>query len=272
MNYKIIASDLDGTLLDSRGEVSAENMDAIAKLCEKGVVFAPCTGRTYSEIPEKILNIPAIRYVIHSNGAVVYDRVSKNRILNCIPNDVVNKAMDIFSAYEHHITFRHNGECYVDARFQDEKTFEYFHVIDSHQGVIRDYAVYLDDFEKTLREKDDVEVFSVFFSNMEDKLRCRRLIEDTGRLKVVEASEYNLEIMSIYAGKGTALYALADLLGIDRSATIGMGDSDNDSSLIEAAGLGLAMSNSCEPLKNIADEIICSNDEHGVVYVLNNYM
>ena len=272
MNYKIIASDLDGTLLNSQGEISPENIDAIAELSQKGVVFAPCTGRTYSEVPEKILNIPSIRYIIHSNGAVVYDRVSGNRITNCIPNDMVKAMMDIFATCENHITFRHNGECYVDARKQDEKSFEYYHVVASHQGVIRDYAVYLDNFEQDIRQRDDVEAFAVFFHNKEDKIRCRKLIEDTGRLKTVEASEYNIEIMSVDAGKGEALCALADSLGVDRKATIGMGDSDNDSSLINGAGLGLAMSNSCEALKKIADEIICSNDEHGVRYVLNHYV
>ena len=54
--YKIIASDLDGTLLNSSSEISKENIDAINNLNEKGVAFVPCTGRTYSEIPDKIKN------------------------------------------------------------------------------------------------------------------------------------------------------------------------------------------------------------------------
>ena len=88
---------------------------------------------------------------------------------------------------------------------------------------------------------------------------------------MVEASEYNIEIMNIEAGKGNALYALCDLLGVDYEDTISMGDSDNDSSVTKAAGLGLAMANAVDSLKAIADEIICSNEEHGVEYVLNHY-
>ena len=65
--------------------------------------------------------------------------------------------------------------------------------------------------------------------------------------------------------------ALADMLGIDRAATIGVGDNDNDISLIEAAGLGLAVSNSSENLKKLADKIICSNEEGAIDYIDKNY-
>ena len=87
----------------------------------------------------------------------------------------------------------------------------------------------------------------------------------------MEASEYNLEIMNIDAGKGNALYALCDLVGVAYEDTISIGDSDNDSSVTKAAGLGLAMENACDALKAIADEIICTNEEHAAVYVLNHY-
>ena len=62
-NIKIIASDLDGTLLNSNSEVSAENLEAIRKLAEKGVFFVPATGRSLSEIPKAIAYIPEIRYI-----------------------------------------------------------------------------------------------------------------------------------------------------------------------------------------------------------------
>lgn len=77
--------------------------------------------------------------------------------------------------------------------------------------------------------------------------------------------------MNIEAGKGNALRSLADMLGVSHDETIGVGDSDNDTSLIEAAGLGLVPSNGCGSLKKIADEIICSNDEHIACYILDHY-
>jgi len=269
--YKIIASDLDGTLLNNIGEISNENINSITALCGRGAVFAPCTGRTYSEIPETIKNISCIRYFIHSNGAVVYDRQTGKRILNCIDHVTSKKVLDILNSFDTHITFRHNGECFVDSRFQNDDCFDYFNVIMAHQIVVRDFSVLLDDFEKISYDIDNVEVFSAFFHSYEDKVRCRKLIEQNKNLKTVEAGEFNLEIMSSDAGKGRALYALADMIGVDYADTVSIGDSDNDSSVTQAAGLGLAVSNACDSLKELADEVICSNEEHVVSYVLSHY-
>ena len=64
---------------------------------------------------------------------------------------------------------------------------------------------------------------------------------------------------------------LADMLGVDRKATIGVGDSLNDVALIESAALGLVVSNACEELKLIADKVICSNEEHSLAYINKHY-
>ena len=138
--------------------------------------------------------------------------------------------------------------------------------------MVRDFSVLLDNFKKVSYEHDNIEVFSVFFHNYEDKVRCKKLIEQTKKLITVEASEFNLEIMSIDAGKGSALCSLAYMLGVAYDETIGVGDSDNDNTLIKSAGLGLATSNACESLKEIADEIICSNEEHIAEYILKHYL
>lgn len=269
--YKIIASDLDGTLLDDEGNISIENINAIKALGNKGVVFVPCTGRTYSEIPETIKNIPGVRYFIHSNGAVVYDRETGTRITNCIDKNTSKTVWDILSSFDAHLTFRHNGKFFADSRFQTNEFFEYYNVMVAHRIVVRDFSVMLDNFKKDGYELDNIEVFSAFFHNYEDKVRCREVIEQTKKLKTVEANEFNLEIMSVDAGKGTALCSLADMLGVLYDETIGVGDSDNDSSLITSAGMGLATSNACDSLKEIADEIICSNKEHIAEYILKHY-
>ena len=269
--YRIIASDLDGTLLNNKSEVSPENLEAIAQLTKMGVHFVPCSGRTLAEIPPVIRNNPSIRYFIYANGAVVWDRIENKHIFNCISNSTGREILDLLTNYEAHLTIRHNGQCIVDAAFQNDAAFDYYNVIEAHQDCVLNYAVLLDDFLSYAYEADNVEVFSVFFRNYEDKLTCKEQLEKNKDLRVVEASEYNLEIVSSTAGKGNALYSLADLLGIDRATTMSLGDSDNDSSITQAAGLGLAVADACNELKAVADEIICSNEEHAVAYVLAHY-
>ena len=270
--YRLIASDLDGTLLNNRAQVSRENLDAIYELSQKGGYFVPATGRTYSEIPEALKNNLDIRYIIHSNGAAVFDKTTGERILLTIPNRLGKKIMDVLGNYKVHVMVRCGGESYVDSAMQTERDFDYYNVCEAHRVVVRDFAVYLDDFNTFAYGADNVEVFSAFFHSYDEKIACKKYIEENFKeLRVVAVSEYNLEIVSADAGKGNALRRLADLLGVDYSETISIGDSDNDSSITKAAGLGLAVSNACDALKQVADEIICSNEEHVVRYVLSKY-
>lgn len=271
VRYKLVASDLDGTLLNSASEVSDENMSAIKELAKRGINFVPSTGRTIAEIPVAIKECPDIRYFIYANGAAVYDKVTGKRILTCLPNYTVQKILDIVNAYESHVTIRFDGCAYVDGNFQSDHDFEYYNVCEAHVHVVRNFAIYSDDFKKLSYSSDNVEVVSVFFHNYEDKLKCRETLMGLGGLRVVEVDTFNIEIVNENAGKDNALHSLADLIGIDIADAISIGDSNNDKSIVEAAGLGLAVSNATDELKSIADAVICSNDEHAAAYVLKNY-
>lgn len=269
--YKLVASDLDGTLLNSKAEVSKENISAISELAKRGIHFVLSTGRTFAEIPDVLKNSPDIRYSIYSNGAVVYDKVTGKRIFTCIPNELVRNILDTVNRFETHVTVRYEGCAFVDKNFQSDYHFEYYNVCDAHKRVVRDFAVYSDDFHNFSYSADNVEDVSVFFRNYEDKIRCKDIFSKISSLRVVEVDKFNIEILNSEAGKGNALHSLADMLGIEYSETVSIGDSDNDRSSIEAAGLGLAVSNSTEALKKAADEVICSNEEHAVQYVLSHY-
>lgn len=269
--YKIVCSDLDGTLLNNNAEISLENLQAIRELINRGVHFVPSTGRTFSELPAEIKNDDSIRYVIHSNGAVVLDRQTNQRQLVCMSNETTRKILDILYQNETHITVRHDGNCFIDASFADEESYDYYNVCEPHRVVLREFAIYFRDFKAFCYGLSDVEVISVFFHDYEEMIACKKQIEALGGLRIVGVSEFNLEIMNVHAGKGNALHSLADMLGVAHGDTISIGDSDNDASIVEAAGLGLAVSNACDSLKAVADEEICSNEEHAVAYVLSHY-
>ena len=270
-HYSIVASDLDGTLLNNSSKVSGENLKAIQTLCRIGVCFVPSTGRTFSEIPLQIRNNDSIRYYIYSNGAVVFDRLTGKRILNCISNQTARQILDLLAGFEAEVNIRHNGQLVIDAALRDKQYYDYHHVIDAHIDCIEHYSTRVENFADYAYHADNIEVFTAFFHNYEDKMNCKKRLERIPELRVVEASEYNLEIVNACAGKDNALYALADMLSIPRDQTISIGDSDNDSKITQAAGLGLVVSNACDSLKRIADRIICSNEEHVIPYVLSRY-
>jgi len=269
-NYKIIATDLDGTLLNSTSDVSDENIRAISELFRRGVHVVPASGRSYSEMPEKLKNNPHVRYYITSNGASVYDKKSDTRTNFCMNNKSVKEILDVIKKYEVHITVRHNGRIYGDLNFQTEEHFNYYNVFHAHRVVIKNFCVMLDEFDEFCDILDNAEMIAIFFKNYDDWIECRKILEQNESLHVTSGGEYNLEIIERSAGKGNALSFLADMLGVDRSETIGVGDSNNDISLVSTAGLGLATSNACDLLKEAADKVICSNDEHVIERILLN--
>ncbi len=271
VGYKIIASDLDGTLLNSEAGISEENLSAISELSKRGAFLVPSTGRSFLEIPVELKNNPDIRYYIYSNGATVLDKVTGKRISNCLSDSQRQFIIDTLMPFDVHLTIRQNGQCFVDKDFQTKAMWDYYNVCEAHRVVVRDYAVHLSDFKEFSQTVENAEVFSLFFHSYGEKTECKKIIEENEGLSAVGADEYNLEIISSLAGKGKALCSLANMLGVEIKDTIALGDSDNDTSIIKASGLGLAVSNATPSLKAIADKTVCSNDEHAILYVLTNF-
>ena len=116
MDYKIIASDLDGTLLDSTGHISNENFEAIKQLNKSSVYFVPASGRTLAEMPKELVENENIRYIIYSNGAVVYDKITGKKITFCMPDSIKNELVDLIFNCDSHLTIRFDGMGYVDKK------------------------------------------------------------------------------------------------------------------------------------------------------------
>lgn len=268
--YRLIVSDLDGTLLDKDMNVSEENLEAIAQMDKNGVFFVPSSGRTLSEIPKALVENPHIRYIIHSNGAVIYDKVENRPIYRaCIQNPLIRKIMDIIYSYDCFVTVRCDGEVYVDKNEQSKEKYEYYHVCAPHVEVVGTYGKFIENFEETFRNTDNIEVFAVFFRNLSDLEECKKKLQEAGGLIVAHCWDCNLEISSAAAGKGNTLAKLAELIGVPVPYTVAVGDSGNDITMLEKAGLGLAVKNASDDAKAVCDEIICSNDEHIAKYIYN---
>ena len=270
-NYQIIASDLDGTLFNSRAQISEENQRAIHALTACGVQFVPCTGRTFCDLPPILREHPDIRYYICSNGALLYDKQTDTRILNAISKELAAKVFAILDDYEVHISARFRGCCYVDALQNSDESFAYHQVFSSHIGVIKQYAVAVPDFAEWCKTLDHVEMFFLSFHDDRELEACKERLSKLDDLLLADPAAHCLELFSTAAGKGVALYALADLLGIDRLDTIGVGDSGNDIGMVEAAGLGLAVENASDALRAVCDEVICSNEAHAIDDIQRRY-
>lgn len=268
MKYKIVATDLDGTLIGSDLKLSEENRKAIKELSEKGVLVVPATGRAVSAIDSDYI-LPEMKYIISTNGAAVFDRQTGGKIFCGLSKELAAFVMSVVFKYDTHTIVHKDGNIYGDIKKASE--YEKYHMNSSVVDVLTKSCVFVEGFEETILSEGDVEGVSSFFANEEDVKKCREELSANVDLSIVEGWNCNLEIFYKKAGKGNALELLAENLGLKMENVISVGDSDNDVQMVSMSGVGLATANACEKLKMVADEVICTNDEHVMEYILNKY-
>ena len=271
MNYKIISSDLDGTLLDDKMQVSEENRRVIKQYTDMGGVFVPNSGRSLGEMSDEVKNLPGVRFVICSDGADIYDKETDTHISLAMNREELRTVLDILADYECFPTVHYHGNSYLNADRFDRTTMDYHNVNEYFRIHFELTNIPKENFAEFCREADEVEMICTFFHSRKDLEEAAKRFEEAG-LMVAATASYNIEVFSPRAGKGNALLRLAEHLGVAREDTIAMGDSTNDLSMIRAAGLGLAMENAKEAVKAEADAVACRNTEHIMPYLLKTYI
>ena len=270
--YKLVACDLDGTLLNSHSEVSSANLSAIKALAEKGVCFVPTTGRIFREIGLEIRENPYIEYVIYSSGAGIANRKTGAVQAAYMPKDVAKNVLDVIRRFDTYTVLRADGTLVADGAKGTEESVKHYSLPAELTRSFVEKTLFREDFDAWCYTAEAVEVISPFFCNDKDMEGCRRQLSKLEGLRVVGYDSCAcLEMYSDTAGKDKALRRLADSLGISVEDTIGVGDSDNDIPLLSVAGLGLAVANACDALKTAADDVICSNNEDVLAYIAAHY-
>ncbi len=271
MGYKIVASDLDGTLFNKKGEISEENFEAIKTMYDKGFYFVPCSGRSYGEMPSILKENPYIRYYIGSDGATIYDKETDTTYSTTLTKEESRLILDKIYTYPINMMIHANNRSYVDADTHTAESYREHNCSENWIKFIFEMNEVMPNY-KEFAYNTDIEMFCIFFKNHSDILECKEYFSKNTDFLTAQSHKYNFEIFSKNAGKGNAILKLADILGVDKKDTIAVGDSTNDFTMIEKAGLGLAMQNAVDELKVIADTVICSNDEHSAKYILENFL
>ncbi|MBQ8350924.1 MAG: HAD family phosphatase [Clostridia bacterium] len=266
MAYKIIFCDLDGTALDEHAELSRENAEAIHALAARGILFVPTTGRALGEIPASVREHPDIRYFITSNGTAIWDQ-QEGRFIekSCISGERLDVIRGMIPDYIILRNMHRNGvSCFDGPAFAN---YPYYSMTDYYHDCLVDFSEQLDDFSDELKKTTEVEMFALFFKYKEELQAFAERLTTAGGFHITSSTELALEITIAGAGKGAAIQKFAARMGVSLEETIGIGDSKNDITMLEAVGLGLAVENACDALKEHADRQICRNDEHPIRYV-----
>lgn len=273
-DIKLIALDLDGTLLSSDKTLTPRNRAALTAASGAGVLIVPATGRFYKGMPAVIRALPFIRYVITINGAQVFDARSGESIYSAeIPTaeavalcEYLDTLPVIYDCYV-------GGWGYITASMQ-EKAAEYISNIHSLQ-MVRELRSPVPELKAWLREgghrPQKMQLFTKNDVPYRDEL-LRTLTEKFPRFAISTSLPNNIEINSRDADKGRALLELAAKLGLSREQTMAFGDGLNDLTMIRAAGAGVAMANGHPDVKAAADVIAENCDADGVAKVIEQVL
>ena len=270
-NYKIVFSDLDGTLLNSQGILTPENEQAIKELSRKNILLVPTTGRALSEVPRQVYDNSYIKYFITSNGTYMYDKENDRALSFSMGKEEISFLSSIISDMTVMIGVHQNGKSFYP--LFDFENYKYFRMNDYYYTELIKCVTLTDvDMKKYLASQSSVEDLAMFFKYDNELERCTQLLQESGMFNITASVERAIEVTKIGVTKGSGIRCFAENHHIDIEQTIAVGDSKNDIAMLLEAGLSLAVSNSNEELKRNADEIICSNNEHIVRYVLENYI
>lgn len=272
MDIRLIALDMDGTLLDEEKQLSSANKDALNACIRRGIHIVLATGRPVSGISEVVRQIPDIRYGIFTNGANVRDfREEKVIAQELIDWELAYKVLTFLSHYPVAYDPYVNGRGKMEARFRNHLS-EYGLPPAMQKLVLATRDEVPDEIEWVKNHKFPVEKINVFTPNHQLRMNLWEKLNQYSELIVTSSLHYNLEINAASATKGNALLKLAEYLGLKQEQTMAFGDGSNDLSMIQAAGIGVAMENGVESLKQQADYITASNEKNGVAAAIHHFL
>lgn len=264
---KLLAVDMDGTCLDGRSRMSAENLAALRRAAQAGIVVVPTTGRTLSCLPYRLRSEKFFRYVITSNGAQVTDLYTGGDLFQAlIPKRRAMRLVQLVQSLPVSITAHVEQDYLVRGR-------AFWLLGRAVFGPDAAASICVENMNRELRRRaSDVEELQFYFFTRHTGQRLRCLLEQNAPDCRWAFTDQYVEVFSRNASKGTALRALAEKLNIPKEQIACIGDGENDLPMFEAAGLRIAMGNAVPELKQQANQVTRTNRQNGVAYAIDRWI
>ncbi|MBZ8176257.1 Cof-type HAD-IIB family hydrolase [Corynebacterium sp. 3HC-13] len=272
MEPGLIACDMDGTLLDAAGQLPPGFISLHQRLQAQGIIFAPASGRQLATLQDMFSDLGPTMSCLAENGAVVYSRgeiISTTALCPAVGHALVDAITDRWEAGKNdldiviclpHKAFIHSRKNIAG----EQKIKKYYHSLG-----------FSDELHETISQ-ELIKVAIYTRDNAENHIDMVRRAAASGAASssdfhAVVSGEHWIDVMSPKANKGYGLEQLRQKLGIAQSETIAFGDYLNDYELLREAGTAWAMANAHPRVQEIADHTAPSNEEHGVMRVLEEH-
>lgn len=262
--YKMIAIDLDDTLMNDHFVISRENKEALNRAKFAGVKLCMVTGRNYTGAKAFLQEVDFQDLMSCVNGAYIVDPKT-DQILNqfTIPGKACSEILEDIESMGIHVNLYHEHRA-VSSELN--RYTDYYRDLTGVEleavGKLSDYAL-------------KVSVGKLLLMDEPEKLKeiqtvLRMKYRDT--ISLTFSKPNHLEVNSNSASKGAAVKTIAEFYGISREEIISIGNDENDVSMLRYAGLGAAMGNAPESVQKEADLVTLTNNENGVAHIINTYL
>jgi Cof subfamily protein (haloacid dehalogenase superfamily) len=262
MKYKMLVIDMDDTLLTDDHKISEENKEMLLKAQERGVYVILASGRPTPAMTAYAKELQMDSYMISYNGAVITD-LKEDKILF----EQTLTQEQIHELYEYSLKSKTHIITYLDGKIVSETDSEYIEIEKNITGL---------EHNKVVSFKAEVQSSAIKCILLEEPSYLKEVEKDLKaampHLSVCMSKPFFLEVAQNGIDKGASIKILADKLGILQSEIIAIGNAGNDLTMIEYAGLGVWVDNVDPELRDKADVIVASNNNHGVAEVVRRFI
>lgn len=267
-DIKLIALDLDGTVLTDSNTLSDRVKRSLEKAIQSGIEVVAASGRPYGSMPKNVLGIDGLNYSITSNGAAVHDNSGRRIHSSLISENDVISLLKITEEFDLIFEAFVDGLTYTDSRYTANPlkygcSEAYVDYVKSSHGHIDNMREFIYNHR---RELDSIEIVC---TDAKKRAHIRQLVKDsTCEFYITSSSENFIEFMDKSATKGNAVDWLCKHLDVKQEHTCACGNADNDADMIEQAGFGAAVENASKLCLDCADIIVPSNNNDGVARLI----
>ncbi|MFT8321793.1 MAG: Cof-type HAD-IIB family hydrolase [Bacillus sp. (in: firmicutes)] len=271
MIYRLLALNIDGTLLQSNGRINKSTKDAIEYVQQKGIYVTLVTSRSFPSAKKVAKALRLNSHIVTHQGALIANNLEQTIYVKRIADDLTYDIVRFLEGFICQIRLVHEKFSLANKSKLNHNMLAKT-VFSSGDPVFYSHQFVDVLSEVLLEEPVSTPKIEVYF---EDKKDCHDAIEVMGKMfddiNIVQINELRLEILPEGVSKLNGLLYLGEHLGIKSREMVVIGDSMDDLEMIETAGLGVAMGNASNELKLAADWVTRSNDQHGVAYMVKEH-
>lgn len=265
LKYKLVAIDMDGTLLNSRNQVSKKTIEVLNQVRNKGVETVIATGRLLKSASYYANLLGFSNSIITSNGALMVDEKGKILYEDILGPREIEKIVELSKKHDVYHHFYSEDRFY--AQHISREVMSFYDEGDSEMNIDIELYENLSD----ILENKNIRIHKCLYVENHEKDKLKRLdyeLKAIKNLNITSSWHNNIEVMNKGVSKARALEELCRMKGIKPEEVIAIGDNANDIPMLEYAGYSIAMGNALDLVKEVADYTTLTNDEDGLALAL----